>query len=109
MWHLWFKIKQRVIRQRKCCQTRRIFGANSLCEHMAPHICEQDIGFCYKQKTPKVVNNGRGTWEPLSKIVSLDSKTNIKKFVGVPSCYFAHVRLRWEQSRKLRLTHNVFF
>jgi hypothetical protein len=39
--------------------------------------------------------------EPLSKIVLLDNKTNIKKRVGVPSCYFAHVRLRWEQSRKL--------
>jgi hypothetical protein len=43
--------------------------------------------------------------EPLGKIVLLDSKTNIKKLVGVPSCYFAHVRLRWKQSRKLRLTH----
>jgi hypothetical protein len=47
--------------------------------------------------------------EPLGKIVLLDNKMNIKKLVGVPSCYFAHVKLRREQSRKLRVTHNGLF
>ncbi len=87
MWNLWFKIKIIIIRERKCCQTRRIFGTTYMWTR---------YWFCYKQRTPKVVNNG---------IVLLDSKTNIKKLVGVPSCYFAHVRLRWEQLRKLRLTY----
>jgi len=73
---------------------------------MASHICEQDIGFCYRQRAPKVVNNGRGTW---SLSVRMGSKMNIKKLVGVPSCYFAHVRLRWEQPRKLRVTHTSLF
>jgi hypothetical protein len=47
--------------------------------------------------------------EPFGKIVLLGSKMNIKKLVRVPSCYFAHVRLRWEQSRKLRVTHTSLF
>jgi hypothetical protein len=40
------------------------------------YVNKTSIGFYYKQKTPKVVNNGRNTWQPLGEIVLLDSRTS---------------------------------
>jgi hypothetical protein len=38
------------------------FGANSLCEHMAPHICEQDIGFVTSKELQKLSIMGLFYW-----------------------------------------------